>query len=512
MTTATTRRRVIGGLGAAGASLLLPRVATPWAAAQSATPTALAAEMTIDLGSEPPTLDPALVYDVDGWSVVHSVYDSLLQYGHGGDLQPLLAESFTALDDTTFEVRLRPGITFANGEPVDAAAVAFSVAHIQDPATKSQVAQNFKVIERVEQVDPLTAHLKLSAPAPWLPAQIAAWLCVLPPKYAGDPKNDFANKPVGSGPYRFVGWERGSRVELAANDAYFAGSPKGRPTAAKVAFRPVPEGSTRVADLLAGSADVIRAVPVDQIAAIGERGEVLAEPISGCAWVRIPTDVAPFDDVRVRQAMNYAVDVDAIVQALLNGNGQRLANFFVPGGLGYDSGLKPYPHDPEMAKQLLAQAGHPDGFETQIAFASSERQDLVEAVAGQLADVGIRAETVPTEVATFNAQWTDTSAPPLRFATWRPMFDPSTLLSLVVADNGFLSRYDNPKAEPLLAAAAIDPDPDRRAKTYRELGRVLRDEPAAIYLYRLTSLYGIRKGAPRWTPRPDDYILPTVVE
>ncbi|HEU0116669.1 MAG TPA: ABC transporter substrate-binding protein, partial [Thermomicrobiales bacterium] len=336
----TTRRSVIGGMGIGAAAAALPaawgRVPLARAQATPGAPAALAPAMTIDLAAEPPTLDPALVYDNDGWSVIHSIYDSLVQYGPGGDLQPLLAESLIPLDPKTYEIKLRQGIVFHNGEPFDAGAVSFSVAHILDPKTKSQVAQNFAIIEKVDEIDPHTVQLRLSAPAPWLPGQMAAWLCMLPPKYAADPANDFANRPVGTGPYRFVNWERGAKVELAANPDYPALSPKGRPTAAKVAFRFVPEGSTRVADLLARTADLIRSVPVDQAPAVAHAGEVITEPISGSAWVRIATDVAPFDDVRVRQALNYAIDVDSIVQALLDGNGQRLANFFVPGGLGYD--------------------------------------------------------------------------------------------------------------------------------------------------------------------------------
>ncbi|HEX5499348.1 MAG TPA: ABC transporter substrate-binding protein [Thermomicrobiales bacterium] len=511
-----TRRGVIGGLGIGVGAMALPAALggapQAWAQATPGAPAELAPSMTIDLAAEPPTLDPALVYDNDGWSVIHSIYDALVQYGPGGDLQPLLAESLTPLDPTTYEIKLRQGIVFHNGEPFDASAVSFSVAHILDPETKSQVAQNFAVIDKVDEIDSHTVHLKLSAPAPWLPGQMAAWLCMLPPKYAVDPANDFANRPVGTGPYRFVNWERGAKVELQANPDYPPLSPKGRPTAAKVAFRFVLEGSTRVADLLARTADLIRGVPTDQVPAVADAGEVITEPISGSAWVRIATDVAPFDDVRMRQALNYAIDVDGIVQALLDGNGQRLPNFFVPGGLGYDPALKPYPYDPEQAKALLAAAGHGDGFDTQMSVTTAERLDIAQAIAGQLAEVGVRAEVIPTETATFNATWTDKSSPPLRFATWRPMFDPYTLLSLVVAEKGFLSRYDNPNAEPLLQAAAIEPNPDNRGKSYRELGKILRDEPAAIYLYRLTSLYGLRKGAPRWTPRPDDYIIPTAVE
>ena len=465
----------------------------------------------IDLPSEPPSLDPAIVYDVNGWSVVHAIYDALVQYGADGRLEPLLAESLTLLDPLTYEVRLRRGIVFHNGEPFDARSVAFSVAHIVDPATNSQVAETFRVIERVEEVDPFTVRLRLGRPSPWLPAQMAAWLAMLPPGYAADPANDFAANPVGTGPYRFDGWERGAQISLTANAGAFAASPKGRAVAERVTYRVVPDAGTRVADLLAGTAGVVRGVPVDQIEAVRRGGaEVVVQPISGSAWVRIPTDVAPFDDVRVRRALNHAVDVDGIVQALLGGSGTRLANFFVAGGLGYDPALAPYAYDPDEARRLLAEAGHPDGFETALEYTSAEREDIVAAVAGQLEAVGVEVDLRPVETATFNATWTDPAVAPLRFVTWRPLFDPYTLLNLIVSNQGFLSRHDNPAAQSLIDAGAAETDEARRAETYRELGRVLREEPAAIYLYSLTALYGVSAEAPAWTPRPDDYIIPTV--
>jgi peptide/nickel transport system substrate-binding protein len=238
---------------------------------------------------------------------------------------------------------------------------------------------------------------------------------------------------------------------------------------------------------------------------------VVEQPIAGCAFVRIPTDVAPFDNATVRLALNHAVDVEAIIASLLGGNGVRLPNVFVPGGLGYDEDLAPHAYDPELAKQLLAEAGYPDGFSTRLAYTTGERADLAAAIAGQLGAAGIDVELEPVETATFNATWQDAEAAPLRLLTWRPLFDPYTLLSLVISDTGFLSRYDNAEAQSLIEAGAIEPDPDERDRIYRELGVVLHDSPAGIYLWSLTSFYGLQRDAPPWTPRADDWILPLVV-
>jgi peptide/nickel transport system substrate-binding protein len=210
--------------------------------------------------------------------------------------------------------------------------------------------------------------------------------------------------------------------------------------------------------------------------------------------------------------MNHAVDVEGIVASLLGGNGQRLANLFVPEGMGFEKRLAPHTYEPALARQLLAEAGYAEGFSTRLSHTSLDRADLVGAIAGQLAEVGIAVELEPVELATFNATWTDSEAAPLRYVTWRPLFDPYTLLSLVVSSEGFLSRYDDPAAQELIAAAAVEPDPAERDRLYRELGRVLHDAPAGIYLWSITAFYGLSREAPPWTPRPDGWTLPLYVE
>src|SRR5262249_51187227 len=156
----------------------------------------------------------------------------------------------------------------------------------------------------------------------WLPAQVAAWFAVLPPAYAA--ANDFSQKPVGTGPYSFVEWVAGDHITLEANPNYALGAIKGQPIAKRVTFRFVSEPATRVADLLAGTAGIVRGVPVDQIQAVDDGGaNVVVTPISGTAFIRIPNDIAPYSDPRVRQALNLAVDVQSIIDALLAGKATR---------------------------------------------------------------------------------------------------------------------------------------------------------------------------------------------
>ncbi|MGH2560579.1 MAG: ABC transporter substrate-binding protein [Thermomicrobiales bacterium] len=512
-----TRRRLLHGVGIGAVALTTRGVAVAGGDTSLGTSRLLhqatpdveqVDELVIDLGVETPSLDPALVYDNDGWSVIHSIYDSLVQYGPTGELEMLLAESISQPDPVTFEIKLRPNLTFHNGEPVDAKAIVFSVQHLVADETASQLADTFKVIAEAREVDPLTVQFDLLQPAPWLPAQMAAWLALIPPAYGAS--NDIGANPVGAGPYRFVAWERGDHITLEANPDYPAGSLKGQPIAKRVVVRFVPEASTRVADLLAGNAGLIRTIP-DQLRAVEDGGaQAIATPISGVTFVRIATDTEPFGDARVRQALNYAVDVNAIVEALIGGNGKRLANLFPESGLGYNPDLAPYAYDPDRAKALLAEAGLGEGFSTALEHTVGENQTIVEAIAAQLGDVGIEVELQPRETAIFNETWADTAAAPLRYASWRPMFDPYTLINLMVSNQGFLSRYDSAAAQTLIDAGAVEANPATRAEIYRQLGQALHDEPAAIYLFSLTAFYGASAELPAWSPRPDDYVIPTV--
>ncbi len=506
-----TRRALLGTLGVGLGAALLPNAR---ASAQSPAATAIsrAESLTIDIGSEPDTLDPALTYAPPGWSIVHSVYDSLLQFDNEGNVELLLAEHWEWTSPTTIAVKLRPDIVFHNGEPLTSKAVQFSLAHITAEDTASQARQNFMVIESLDEIDDLSFTLGLSQPAPWLPAQIAAWLAILPPVYAAS--SDFARNPIGTGPYTFDEWSPGEKISLSVNDAYFAGSPKGVPIADAVTYRFVADATTRVADLLSGGAQLVQGVPVDQVRAIEQSGQlVVTQPISGSAFVRVPNTIEPFTDARVRVAMNHAVDVPTIIDALVGGNGTPLANVFVPSSIGYDPNLAAYAYDPEKAKELLAEAGYPDGFSTSMDVSSSERLDIAQAIVAQLGEAGIEVALTQKELALFNApdQWSgaaeDSAA--LRMITWRPMFDPYTLLGLMFSNTGFLSRFDDPTIQGLIDAFASEADPDMRESIGRELGKDMHDNPAAIYLYDLTAIYGVAEGIPPWTPRADEYLIAT---
>jgi len=505
---APTRRDLIK-VSAAG-TLVMGASAWPMAKTLAQTPEApVLAEMTIDLAGVPESIDPALAYSARDWSIVHSIYDSPVGFAADGSIQPLAAESFRAVDDVTHEVVLRSGLLFHDGTPVTAAAIARSVTYMADSG--SSAASLFAGITEVQEIDELTARIVSGQPSPWLPAQLAVWMLLVPEGYTPD---QASTAPVGSGPYRFERQDAGSSVTLARNPDYGWGSPKGVPMAERVTYRFVPETATRIADLSTGAAQLVSEVPASQLAAVGDAGAVpISSDVVGSAFIRIATEAAPFDDARVRQALNHAMDVATIGEALVSPEAMRLASLFPDErSMAFNPGLAPYAHDPERARSLLDEAGYGEGFETTLELTSGASVEVAEAISAQLAEAGIMAELVVSEYTDFNATWADPAAPALRMVTWSPLYDPHTLLSLVFAREGFLSRYDNPEADALIERAGSETDPERRSALYRELAALMHEDAPAVYLWNLTAGYGVAEEASDWQPRGDEYVIATVIE
>lgn len=474
--------------------------------AQEATPASdFVPELVIDLSGDLDSIDPAMAYAARDWSVVHSIYDSLVMIDAEGLIQPLAAATFDAVDDVTFETTLREGMLFHDGSEVNADAVIRGIDHLLQG--DSLVIDLFQGITEVVRVDDLTVQITSESPSPWLPAQLAVWHVLLPENATSQ---SLSESPVGSGPYRFVSWEKGSEIVLERFPEYVPVEVKGTPIANRAVYRFVPDASTRVADLLSGSAHLVSEIPQDQLATIEEAGlETVSTGIVGSAWIRIATDVEPWSDPRVRQAANLALDVEGIAQVLFSPEAHRLASIHPDRrSMGFDPDLAPYAYDPDQARALLEEAGIGDGFDTRLEVTTSASQAVAEAIAAQWQEVGIRAEIVVSEYATFNGNWADPSAPPLKLSTWRPLYDPHTLLSLVWAGEGFLSRYDNPAANELINSAAVESDPETRAAIYRELADVMHDDAAAVFLWNLVANYGMREEAAEWQPRGDEYVLP----
>ncbi|HEX9017286.1 MAG TPA: ABC transporter substrate-binding protein, partial [Chloroflexota bacterium] len=187
-----------------------------------------------------------------------NIFDTLLTRDTQGKLQPGLAVSYKAINDTTWEFKLRPNVKFQNGEPLDAEAVKFTLTRALDPALKSILASTINTIDRVDVIDPLTVNITTKGPDPILPSRLSMQNGqILPPKYTKEVGNEgFAKKPVGAGPYKFVNWQKDEAITLQAVPDNWR-----QPKIATVVFKPIPEGSSRVAAIKTGAVDIAAAIP-----------------------------------------------------------------------------------------------------------------------------------------------------------------------------------------------------------------------------------------------------------
>ena len=503
-------------------------------------PGAPATSLTVGLAAEAESLDPALVYQSAGQSVVYAIFDTILTIAPDGALGPGLAETWEVVDPTTIELALRDDVTFHGGEePFDAESVRFSILRImdRDPVTgepiiddaaklNSQWIRDFGAVDDVEVVDEATVRITLTRPDVGVLDALGRTFAV-PPEYVGRVGNDgFAQAPVGTGPFVFDEWIKDDHTTLSKNPDYWA-SPRGEPLVDTVVFRPIPDASTRLNELLSGGVDLIADPSPDQIDRIEESGgrvPTTADARRYMIWLstdgkgalaedpnKTPAQATALEALakpEVRLALNLAVDRQAIIETLLQGRGEPMTGIFVPGDLGYDPDLPPFDYDPDLARELLADAGYPEGFEVDLDVCTCDRSDLPEAVAGELAKVGVRVNLKPAEISQFNADWGAARTNPMR-ASRLSFSDVNVYLTLWLRSDGFLSRFGDPAMDELIEEQAAEYAPAEREVILREIGERAREAAPALFLWSSPNLYGAAPTIPDWQPHLLGY-LPVV--
>src|SRR5262245_36922476 len=318
--------------------------------------------LVVGLVAEPVNLDPAQVTDLNSTRVGRRIVETLVTYPEEStQVVPGLAESWTiARDGLTYTFKLRKGIKFHDGTPFDAEAVKFSIERQINPEHPFNklgkypfAGYFFGNVKAVEVVAEDTVQFVLKEPrASFLAVLTAGAASIVSPTAVRKHGADYALTPVGTGPFKFVQWDRGQRVVLEKNPAYWKFPVK----LDRVVYRPIVEDQARLTELLTGSLDLIVGVPPDFVGQLETGGKVsVLRQVGAHVWyLGINNQKKPFDDKRVRQAMNYAVNKEAIVRDVLKGTGAMSVGPVLPKTWGAEGALKPYPYDPERAKKLLA--------------------------------------------------------------------------------------------------------------------------------------------------------------
>jgi len=460
--------------------------------------------LVVGLVAEPTSMDPGQLNDINSMRVLSNVYDTLVRFTPGTfTLIPGLATSWTiSPDGLTYTFKLRKGVTYHDATPFDAAAVKFTYDRLLDPnhpyhntgpfpfaafyygpIKETQVVDQYTVRFILKQpFSPLLDNLTLNTGRIVSPAAVKKW------------GKEFASHPVGTGPFKFVSWEKNVRIVLEKNDAYWDGAPKLN----RLVFRPLVEEQTRITELLSGGVDFIVDVPPDNLAQVKQdpRFQVYEQPGPHIWWVTLNTKKKPFDDVRVRQAVNYAVNKEAISKDILKGTGSPAAGPIPPAVTwAFSDQVKKYTYDPAKAKALLAEAGYPNGFNAVFWIPESgsgmqSPKTMAQAIQADLAAVGIKASIQTYEWGAYlNLYGKGLAQADMGAMSFMlDPGDPAPMLSLVIdghaiSPNGFNSGYyQNVKVDRLLQQASQTVDRSQRGALYRQVASLVADDAPWIFI------------------------------
>jgi peptide/nickel transport system substrate-binding protein len=470
-------------------------------------------EVTIAQGIDAEFLDVQMTNNIVTLIINGSLYDTLLTRDKQLQIAPALATSYKLVSDKVWEVKLRQGVKFHNGEPFDANAVKFSFERIYRADFKSPQKGWFSTIERVEIVDPSTVRFHTKVPDPAMPARMTL-MYQLAPKYVAQVGDVQANlKPVGTGPFKFVEWMKNERIVVEANDAHWSGKPAVR----RATWRPIPELGSRIAALQTGQADLIVNVPPDQVQSLTTNRNLRIEKTPSCRIISFgiaQIKGGPLADRRVRQALNHAVDLQAILDAVLLGNGKRINSWMPPNVWGYDASIPFYEHNPKKAKELLAAAGQTNL--TLTIQAPNGRwamdKDIAQAVAGQLTENGIKTNVkIVAEWGAFVRSILDHKTEDIFMSGWcLPSLDPDHWVTPNLKTGEPVSQYSNPEVDKLMEQARAEMSAEKRKQLYSQLLRLIREEAPYIFGYQQMDIYGVDNRL-KWTPRGDESIRLTEI-
>lgn len=451
----------------------------------------------IAIGVDADTLDPVQGTTTTVDNIVDYMAETLIGIDAKGGLVPLLATEWSvSADGLSFDLKLREGVVFHDGTPLTADVVAWNFARLRDPAVNVPRRGVYTVIDDVEVTSSHSLRLHLSNPYPALDGALTqSTAAIISPASVDVEGNSYENvtRPVGTGPYTFTSRAFGERIEVARFDGYWGELPY----YGRVIFQVIPEATTRESLLLSGQVDLILLPPTSDIPALNANPavEVVMGPSNRTIFIVINTTKPHLDDVRVRQALNYAVDKEAIVEGILFGAAVPMDGPMAASLFGYHAtGM--YEYDPERAKELLAEAGVEPGTLVLDFMSPTGRyvQDFPasQAIANYLADVGVRANVRtmdwPTYIATMT-QPPETNETNLHLLGWAPAFmDASQQMQQFHPSQHpprglATSFYDNPEAKRLIDEAASTIDPAERERLYAEVSELIWSDAPWIFLW-----------------------------
>lgn len=455
--------------------------------------------LVIGLAGDVDNLDPHVTMTNRSWAVTYYAYERLVRYkvenGMGStEVEPDLATGWTVSDDgLVWTFTLRDNARFSDGTPVNAHAVVYSFNRLK--AIGEGPADAFPTLASVEAIDDYTVRFTLSEPfAPFLLTLANNGAAIINPRLAEYDDGDYgrsylAEHTMGSGPYQLMRWDKDQQILLAPNPYYGGPAPYFR----MVAFLMISDPSARRLQLERGDIDIAEALPLDQIERIKSVPGIRVEeyPSLSVTYLYLNNQRSPLNDVRVRQAISYAVNYSALIQGVMLGNATQMRGPVPQGMWSHDANAHQYTFDLAKAQQLMAEAGYPNGFTLGYLYSPvyPEWEQIGLALQAQLGLIGIRLQLEPYAYATMRAML-DEGNFDLAIGNWSPDFaDPYMFMNYWFDSSnwglaGNRSFYSNPTVDDLIRRAAVSTDMAERTRLYQEAQRIVIDEAAYVYLYQ----------------------------
>lgn len=451
--------------------------------------------------AEPKSLDPHAVTATNDFRILVNLYDGLVRYKDGTlEVEPALAESWTISDDgKTYSFKLRQGVRFHDGSAFNAEAVKFNFDrmlkddHPFHDTGPFPLSFNFSAVEAVNVIDDSTVEFKLNEPfAPFLSNLAYPTGLIVSPAAVEQHGKDFGRNPSGTGPFKFAEWKSNQLVAAERNKDYWDGAP----ALEAVVFRPITDANTRIAEMMAGGIDIMVEVPPDNLASFRSDANLnVVEQAGPHVWFAIlNTKQGPFADKLVRQAANYAVNKETLVNDVLQGTATVAAGPIPPAFNWVESYVEPYPHDPERAKQLLAEAGVEN---PKITFYVTEGGSgmlnpvtMGAAIQADLQAVGFDVAIESYEWNTFLGRVNEGLEGKADMAEMAWMTnDPDTVPYLTLRtdaspeNGGFNSGYySNPEVDELLGKARTSTDQAERAELYAKVQEIVHEDAPWLFV------------------------------
>lgn len=437
------------------------------------------------------TMDPQKQGAMSPMNVLINMFDTLVFRDSEGNLIPSLATEWEAIDDVTWQFKLREGVTFHDGDDFNAEDAKFSLERLINPDTASPIVE-LAALDHVDIIDDYTINLVLKQPDPIIPNKLVMFGGVMLSKeYTEAHDADFlAMNPNGTGPYKFVSWQKDSQIVMDANKDYWRGAPEFD----QLIFRIIPNQADMLAALKTGEIDMTSSIPWDLAKSIESDTNVtviIADNIR-VNYAPIYQDFEPFANKLVRQALNYAIDKQAIIEAIYGGHGRALATFVPFQNFGFDETIQPYPYDPVKAKELLAEAGYPDGFEVTFNAVNTSLTEI-QAIVGFLEEVGIKVNMNVIDSSTQSSQRAAKTNGPLYFEgnTGWTMDAMSNYQSWCKSDRRYYLG-GTPELDAVVTTEETSVDPAVRLEAFKEGEIIMHEEALHIYLWQLNSFYAVR--------------------